>query len=88
MRSKEDFLKRLRSDPLFQSALKAAKTPEERRRVIAITEAFVGQFAEVLAPMIQKAESDPSYRDLLRRSLVAGEEVVTDQETAASGSQG
>lgn len=88
MRTKEDFIKRLRSDPLYQSALKAAKTDEERRRIIATTEAFVGQFAGVLAPLIQRAEVDPAFRVQLQRSLVMGKEVVSQVEPVPSGSQG
>lgn len=84
---KEDILKALRADPLYQSALKSAKTDEERRRVIAVTEGFVGQFADVLAPLIQRAEADPAFRTQLQRSLVTGEEVVSDVEPIASGSQ-
>lgn len=85
--NKEDILKALRADPLYQSALKAAKTDEERRRVIATTEGFVGQFADVLVPLIQRAEADPAFRTQLQRSLVTGEEVVSDVEPIASGSQ-
>lgn len=88
MRTREDFLKRLRSSPLYQSALKTAKTPEERKRVIALTEQFVSQFADVLGPMIAKAEDDPAYREQLRRSVAAGEDVVTSEDKIPSGSQG
>jgi hypothetical protein len=85
---KEDFLKTLRNDPLYQSALKSAKTDEERKRVIAITEDFVGQFADVLGPLINRAENDPVFREQMKRSLVEDEGVITDVESVASGSQG
>lgn len=88
MKTREDVLKQLRSDPLYKSALKAAKTDEERRRIIATTEAFVGQFADALLPIINKAESDPLFREQLQRSLVSGEDVVSQVEPVPSGSQG
>ena len=88
MKTKEDIIKRLRSDPLYQSALKSAKTDDERRRVIALTEGFVGQFAEVLGPFIQRVEDDPVFAERLKRSLATGEEIVSDVEPNVSGSQG
>ena len=88
MKSREDFLKKLRSDPLYQNALKAAKTPEEKKRIIATTEAFVSQFADVLAPLIQRAETDPLFREQMQRSIAEGDAVVTDVELETSGSQG
>lgn len=88
MKTREDVIKQLRADPLYKSALKAAKTPEERRRIIATTESFVGQFADALLPLIQRASTDPLFREQLQRSLVANEDVVSLAEPDRSGSQG
>lgn len=84
---KEDLIKQLRNDPLYQSALKSAKTDTERKHIIAVTEGFVEQFAVVLGPLFEKVEHDPSFAERLRRSLATGEEIVSDVEPAVSGSQ-
>lgn len=86
MKTKEDFIKRLRNDPLYKSALKRAGNAEERKRIIAMTEAFVGRFADVLAPMIQRAQSDPKYASELREALRGSQQVVTDVVEHKSGS--
>jgi hypothetical protein len=85
---KEDFIKQLRSDPLYQSALKSAKTDAERKHVIEVTEGFVEQFAAVLGPLIEKVEKDPAFAEQLRRSIATGEEIVSDVDPDVSGSQG
>lgn len=78
MRTKEDFVKLLRNDPMYKSALKTAKTPEERKKIIQITEAFVEQYASILAPIISQVESDPKLKEQLRQSLDQSDDLLSD----------
>jgi len=87
MKKNVDFLKKLRDDPMYREALKSAKTDEERRRVIAVTEAFVSQFASVLEPLIDKVQSDPKFAEQLRQSLKGEDEIVSSKATP-TGSNG
>ena len=86
MRTKEDFIKRLREDGLYKDALSKAKNDKERAEVSRLVEGMVGQFAELLGPIIARAESDPVFVEELKRALVEGEQVVNDSEPATSGS--
>lgn len=87
MKKNVDFIKALRDDPMYREALKSAKTDEERRRVIAVTEAFVSQFASVLEPLINKVQSDPKFAEQLRQSLKGEDEIVSSKATL-TGSNG
>jgi hypothetical protein len=84
MKTKEDFIKRLRGDRMYNLALKMASSDEERRRVIAITEGFVNKFASILAPMIAEVEKNPAYAEKIREAI-KGETGLISQ---ASGSIG
>lgn len=87
MRTKSDFIKRLRQSPTFKAALAAAKTPEEKATVAAAAEEFVSSFAEILAPLIERAQNDPEFAAQLGRQLAEQHGVVTS-EPAKSGSTG
>lgn len=88
MHSRAEFLKRLRQDPQYRRALEMAKDEAERRRIISITEEFVGGFADVLSPLIEKAKQDPTFAERLGQSLAEGRDLISESEPAPSGSQG
>lgn len=80
MSDEHDMLKLLRADPTFRRALSLAKTDEERRAIIALTENLVGGFQEVLSPLIKRSRRDPLFAERLGRALLTGEDVLTDSE--------
>lgn len=53
-----DFLKRLRDNPLYQSALKSVD-PEQAKRISEMTERFLSQAVDGLIPLINQAK-DPA----------------------------
>lgn len=88
MRSRKDFIDRLRKDEKFTSALARARTPEERTKVQTIVEEFVGSFADVLAPLIEQSMKDPEFAAQLGRALNEKQNVLSHEEPATSGSIG
>jgi hypothetical protein len=87
MKTREDFIKRLREDPSYREALGRARNAEERKAISRLVEEFVGNFAEVLAPAIAQAESDPDFAAKLGRALVEKQDVLSKQSQApVSGS--
>ena len=88
MKTREDFIKKLREDGLYKQALAKAKDDKERAAIARIVENMVGTFADVLAPAIARAEKDPVFVEQLKRALVEGEQVVTAVEPEVSGSGG
>lgn len=80
MRTKEDFIKLLHENPLFQHAMNSAKTDDDRRKIAAIVEGFVGNFASVLSPMIKEAQDNPEYAAQIQQLLMKGDQVITGSE--------
>lgn len=88
MRTKADFIKRLREDDLYKQALAKAKDDNERAAIARIVEGMVGNFADKLGPVIERAQNDPVYAEQLKRALVGDQQVLTDIEPEVSGSGG
>lgn len=90
MMSRDDFIKRLRNDPLYRRALKLAPTDAERRRIIGTTEAVATQFFEALGPLGHHVRLDPSFGEKLQEALKRGAAVVKERDgtPVASGSNG
>jgi len=86
MRNKEDFIKRLQQSDRFKSALAAARSPAEKAQVKALVEEFVSGFAEVLGPLIERAETDSEFAQQLGRSLVEQKVVLSTSDPVTSGS--
>jgi hypothetical protein len=87
-RTKQDFLKRLYESDRYKQALAAARTPEERARLAGLVTEFVGSFADVLAPLIDRAQRDPAFAQQLGRAVMERQRVVTSSGPARSGSVG
>jgi hypothetical protein len=88
MRNRSDFMKRLHEADRFKQALAAARTDAERDAIKSLVEGFVGGFADVLAPMIARAEQDPEFARQLGRALVEGKDVLSNSAPVTSGSAG
>jgi len=86
MKNRQDFIKHLRQSDKFKAALSAARTPEERAQVKALTEEFVGGFADVLGPIIERAQNDPEFAQQLGRSLAGQQIVLSTSDSVISGS--
>jgi hypothetical protein len=86
MKTREDFIKRLREDPKYREALGRARTAEERKAISRIVEGFVGSFANVLGPAIEQAEQDPAFATKLGRALIEKQDVLSKSQQHTSGS--
>lgn len=86
MKTKEDFINKLRSDDMFKYALSQAKTDKERAEIASVVEGVVSKFADVLVQVVVQAETDPDFVEELKRALLEGEQVITDSELVTSGS--
>ena len=84
MRTKEAFIAKLRSDPLYKRALESAKSDEERKKIASMVEGFVSVFAGSLAPMIAEAQDNPTYASKLREALSSQPEVVNNKPVSGS----
>jgi hypothetical protein len=87
MRSKEDLIKRMRSDPYYKRALTLARTDEERKRVIALAEQYASSIAEAVLPLIDSIKRDPALAQQLGLALAEGSSVISSSQ-ATSGSTG
>lgn len=87
MKTKEDFINRLREDGLYKDALSKAKDDKERDEVARVVEGMVSKFAELLCPIISRAETDPIFVEQLKKAIVDGEQVVNSNDPM-SGSLG
>lgn len=88
MRKRSDFIDRLHQSEKFKHALAQARDENERKAIQAATEQFVATFADILGPMIERAEQDPDFARQLGQALVEGQNVVTTSDPAKSGSSG
>lgn len=86
MRKREDFIQRLHENAKFKHALEQARTEEERKAIAAATEKFVATFADILGPLIERAEQDPLFAEQLGRALSENQHVVTSSDPPKSGS--
>lgn len=88
LKSRQDFLRRLYESPGYRHALAQARSDEERKAVAAFVTEFVGSFADVLGPLIDRASRDPAFAAQLGQAVAERRPVVTGTVTAASGSDG
>lgn len=88
MSHRENFLKALREDPRYREALGRARTPQERKAIQHLVEGLVGGIGDVVAPAIERAKVDPAFATRLARALAEGKDVLSNSETATSGSNG
>lgn len=86
MRKRSDFIQRLHQSEKFKHALAQAKDDKERAAIRAATEQFVSAFADVLGPLIERAEQDPEFARQLGQALVERQSVVTTSDPVKSGS--
>lgn len=86
MLTRDDFIKRLRNDPLFRRALALAPSEKDRQRIIATTEAVAGQFFEALGPLGSHIQQDQSFGDKLQEALKKGATVVKESSGRPAGS--
>jgi len=87
MSEKIDFIKRLREHPKYREALGRARNAAERKAISNIIEGMVGDFATVLGPAIDMAQTDPEFGAKLTRALKERNDVVSKQSpTTVSGS--
>lgn len=86
MKNRKDFLKRLYESDKYKQALSRARNDEERRAVVGLLTEFVGNFADVLGPIIDRAQKDPAFAYKLGQAVVERQQVVTDNEPAVTGS--
>lgn len=87
MKTRADFLKRLHEDEAYKGALAGARSDAERARVAQVVEGFVGSFADILGPLIVRAQQDPEFAKQLAKALSEGQRVVTGEQST-SGSIG
>ena len=86
MNSREEFLKRLHDSESFKSALSRARSDAERKTVQSVVEAFVGGFADVLAPLIVQVQQDSSLAQKLNQAVNEDQRVITASEPASTSS--
>lgn len=86
--TKEELIKRLRSDPMYVTALKMARTDEERKKIIATTEGFLANFIDSLSPVFKQVSNDKNLTSHLQKVLNHNEQVVkeSDGKNVVSGS--
>jgi len=88
MKTRKDFIDGLHENEQFKRAMSMARTPAEKKMVADMVEGFVAGFADVLGPLIARAENDPVFAEQLGRSIIANKDVVSSNEPATSGSNG
>lgn len=89
MFTKEELIRRLRTDPMYRDALKMARTDAERRRIIATAEGFLSSFVETMIPVAAKIKQDPDLAAQLQEAVRTGEVVKeSDGKPVADKSEG
>ena len=86
MKTRDDFLQRLREDPAYRAALGQAKSAAERKAISSLVEEFVGSAAEILLPALDRAKNDPEFARQLAKALTEHQSVVSKQ-SPVSGSK-
>jgi hypothetical protein len=76
---KGELLKNVHANPLYQAALRSARSDAERQRIVQLVEGFVGDIAETLEPMIERARADSEFAQQLGQALVGQQRVVTSE---------
>lgn len=88
MKTKGDFIDKLRGDPLYRMALASAKSDKERADIANVVEQMVGDFGSAFESILARVQNDPEFVEQLRQSVISGESVLSDSETSVSGSAG
>lgn len=87
MKTKDELIEKLRSDPLYLSALRMAG--DDKDRVMRLVEGFVSQLSPVIISAIESAKNDPTFVNHLRRNLSTSSTLVNPGDsTIVSGSAG
>jgi len=86
MADNNDFIDRLREDPMYQAALAKARTPAERQLITTLVENLVGGIGGVLGPVIERAKRDPEFARQLNKAISEDKDVLTASTAALSGS--
>lgn len=84
--NKHDFLRRLYESDKYKQTMSRARTDGERKAIAGLVTEFVGGFAEILAPIIDRAQHDSVFAGQLGRAVVERQGVVTGGQPASSGS--
>lgn len=69
MKTKEELLKMLREDAMYQKSLAMASNDEERKNIESVVEGFVARFASAVIPALESA--------MTQRSKIEPTKVVT-----------
>ena len=90
MISKEELLKKLRSDPEYSKVLKSMSSSEQRRDAISVVEHIVGSLYDGLLLVSSTAQQDPEISDKISEALKTGGNIIkeSDGSPLASGSKG
>ncbi len=88
MTNRADFLRRLHESPEYRAALSHAGSEAERKAIVAFVNEFVGSFADVLGPLIERASLDPVFASKLGQAVAERRPVVTSTASSTSGSSG
>jgi hypothetical protein len=87
VRKKEDYVRRLREDPLYKVALARAENEEQAESIKKLTEAFVLRFGKAIEGLIDRVENEPGFKEKLRKAMIQRGKVVTSG-SKSSGSKG
>jgi len=85
--NKEEFLKQFQQNENYKRALKEARDDAERKKLIAFGNDFVGSFAEILIPLLERAKNDGKFAEQLAKAINEKQTVLTGR-TKMSGSNG
>lgn len=86
MKTKDDFINKLRNDALYKTALSNAKNDQERAEIGKVVEQMVGDFGSAFESILYRIQNDPEFTEELRKAVISGEIVVSEDETRPSGS--
>lgn len=86
--NRQSFLRKLHESPEYRHALAQATSEEERRAIASFIGEFVGGFADVLGPLIERASRDPAFAAQLGQAVAERRPVVTGTGSAMTGSLG
>ena len=88
--TKEEFLRHLNSDKAYYSILKAASTPDEKKKVKSQVESFITTMFDALMPVFSMAAQDPEAMNKISEALKTGDGIIkeSDGSPIVSGSKG
>jgi len=85
--NKEEFLKQLYANDKYKLALASAKNEAERKKIAKFGNEFVGSFAEILAPVFERAKNDPMFANQLNQAIIEHRHVITSEPTRSGSTE-